>query len=391
MVRTDVPARRALQPGQQPGGFGPRDIHLAYHLPPTGAGRTVAITIPFHDPNLESDLAVYHRQFNLPTCTKANGCLRVINQRGGTDLPTATDRTWALEESLDVDAVSAACQHCRILVVEADDNNLGNLFQATLQGAAEGAKFVSNSWTVPEFPGETYGDTLLRNLPGVVFAFASGNAGGQTFYPSASPYVTSVGGTTLPRDSMGHLLPETAWAGSGSGCSAFEPKPSFQHDTFCPNSRTTADVSAVADDATGLAVYDTYPPPNNATGWLVLGGTSLSTALVAGMYALAGNPAPGTFPNSYPYARPQNFNDIVTGCAGTFCAGPGYDPPTGIGTPHGVRGLRLGGHHNWDAPARWPFTASGGGAASGLVPATCAAMDIRCLGALAARYFSHRS
>ncbi|MER5927218.1 hypothetical protein [Streptomyces mirabilis] len=133
---------------------------------------------------------------------------------------------------------------------------------------------------------------------------------------------------------------ETAWSNSGCGCSTFEPKPAFRHDAICPNNRTTADVSAVADPATGVAVYTTSPTLGNATGWLVAGGTSVSSPLVAGTYALAGNPAPATFPNSYPYARPQDFFDITVGTAGSFSAVPGYDAPTGIVTPDGVAGLR---------------------------------------------------
>ncbi|MCW7944441.1 subtilase [Streptomyces hygroscopicus] len=135
---------------------------------------------------------------------------------------------------------------------------------------------------------------------------------------------------------------ETVWRGTGSGCSRFEPEPSFQHDPLCAN-RTMNDVSADADPATGLAVYDTFG--TFGQGWQVVGGTSVSTPLVAAMYALAGNPAPNTYPNSYPYARPRAFNDITYGtndpCGGTYLctAVPGYDGPTGIGTPHGVAGL----------------------------------------------------
>ncbi|MFF4571514.1 S8 family serine peptidase [Streptomyces sp. NPDC001410] len=339
MVRTDVSATGVLQPRQRPAGYGPQEIQSAYGLPSAAPGGTVAITIAYHDPNLESDLAVYRSQFGLAPCTKANGCLRVINQYGKpTPLPATTDPGWAMEESLDVDAVSAACPQCKILVVEAADNLTGSMLSAVDQAAAQGAKFVANSWAASEYSGEGSLDFHFRNRPGVAFAFASGDTGGQTLYPSASPYVTSVGGTTLSRTSTGRFS-ESAWSGGGNGCSVFEPKPSFQHDRFCPSKRTTVDVSADANPATGLAVYDTVPL-SGRSGWMIVGGTSLAAPLIAGMYALAGTPAAGTYPNSYPYAHPQNFYDIVTGCAGTFCAGTGYDPPTGIGAPRGVGGLR---------------------------------------------------
>ncbi|MFE5366146.1 S53 family peptidase [Streptomyces mirabilis] len=319
-----------------PPGLSPFDIRSAYKLSGTnGRGRTVAINVAFHNPNLESDLAVYRRQFHLPPCTKANGCLRVINQNGGTTPPSATDPEWAFESSIDVDAVSAACPGCRILVVETDDNFFTNLFAGVDQAFAQGAKFISNSWYLPEASFE--GDFDFHfNHPGVAFTFASGDNGGVTQYPAASPYVTGVGGTTLARAHNRRGWTESAWSGTGCGCSLFEPKPTFQHDTICTN-RTIADVSAVA---AGFAVYDTFPTPFGATGWVVADGTSVSAPLIAGMYALAGNPAPGTFPNSYPYAHPQDFFDITTGSAGIFSAIPGYDAPTGIGTPNGVRGLR---------------------------------------------------
>ncbi|MGW2701761.1 S53 family peptidase [Streptomyces sp. NPDC001340] len=339
LVRTDVPAIRVLQPRQLPAGYGPQEIHSAYGLPYAGPGATVAITIAYHNPNLESDLAVYRSQFGLAPCTKANGCLRVVNQSGQpSPLPATVDPGWAVEEALDVDAVSAACPQCRILVVEAASNLTSSLLAAVDQAVTQGAKFVANSWGASEYSGEGSLDFHFRNRPGVAFTFASGDTGGQTLYPSASPYVTSVGGTTLSRSSTGRFS-ESAWSGSGNGCSAFEPKPLFQHDGFCPGKRTTADVSADANPATGLAVYDTVPF-NGRSGWMIVGGTSLAAPLIAGMYALAGPPAAGTYPNSYPYARPQNFYDIVTGCAGTFCAGTGYDPPTGIGAPRGLLGLR---------------------------------------------------
>ncbi|MFJ3235097.1 S8 family serine peptidase [Streptomyces sp. NPDC086787] len=345
-IQTDSPSMSSTPPDTRPSGYGPQDIRSAYDLNGRhGGGRTVAITVAFHNPDLESDLAVYRRRFRLPPCTKANGCLRQINQNGGTTPPSGTDSGWALESALDVDAVSAACPDCRILVVESNNNSLSNLLAAVDQAVAQGARFVSNSWAAAgEFPLETLFDHHFSDNPGVAFTFAAGNGGYGTTYPAASPYVTSVGGTTLnpARDRNRRHWTESAWSRTGSGCSLYEPKPPFQHDPLCAN-RTMNDVSAVADPMTGLAVYNTFG--SFGSGWRTVGGTSLSTALVAAMYALAGNPAPGTYPNSYPYARPHAFNDITTGsngvCGGTYLctAVPGYDGPTGIGTPHGVTGL----------------------------------------------------
>ncbi|MFI2206907.1 S8 family serine peptidase [Streptomyces sp. NPDC020192] len=267
----------------------------------------------------------------------ASGCFRVINQNGGSTLPTTVVPEWTLEEAIDVEMVSASCPNCHILVVEDVSAAPGDLFAGVDQAVAQGAKFISNSWDLPEAPFEGAFDFHF-NHPGVAFTFSSGDNGGVTQYPPASPYVTAVGGTSLFRANNSRGWTERAWNGTGCGCSLFEPKPAFQHDTICTN-RTIADVSAVADIATGVAVYTSSPIPDGSIGWVVAGGTSVASPLVAGMYALAGNPAPGTFPNTYPYAHPQDFFDITTGSAGSFSATPGYDAPTGIGTPDGVAGL----------------------------------------------------
>ncbi|OLZ70512.1 hypothetical protein AV521_15440 [Streptomyces sp. IMTB 2501] len=282
-VRTDLPPLASVPPNQNPPGLSPLGLRRAYDL--------------------------FGQHGRGPRAT-ASGCLRVINQRGGTTLPTTT---------------------------------APDLFAGVGQAVAQGAKFASNSWVVPEASFEGTFD-FHCNHPGVTFTFSSGDTGGQTQYPAASPFVTAVGGTTLTRAHNRRGFVESAWIGTGCCCSFFEPKPAIQHDAICPNSRTIADVSAVADFNTGPAVYSTSPTPSGATGRLVRGGTSVATPLVAGMYARAGNPAPGTFPHPYPYARPQDFFDITTGSTGGFSAMPGYDAPTGIGTPDGVAGLRDPGH-----------------------------------------------
>ncbi|MET8631006.1 S53 family peptidase [Kitasatospora sp. NPDC004669] len=352
LIRTDLPRLRHPRPDTEPPGYGPRDLQSAYDLPRNGGGdRTVAIVSAFDDRTAESDLAVYRAQFHLPPCTTANGCFRKINQNGGTTPPPTTDAGWVSETSLDLDAVSAVCPDCpdcHILLVEADDNNFLNLFPAVAQAVTQNSKFVSMSWGASEFPAQTGLDSFF-NLPGTAFVAGSGDSGyPDILYPAASQYVVAAGGTSLHRDR--HLVPllrrgwsESAWIHGGSGCSRFEPKPPWQHDPGCAN-RTVADLSAVADEATGIAIYAT--DPNTGPSWQVAGGTSVSAPLIAGMYAVAGTPGPNDFPNSYPYARPRAFNDIVTGSTGS-CGGsylctalPGYDGPTGIGTPHGVRGLR---------------------------------------------------
>ncbi|WP_326719861.1 carboxypeptidase regulatory-like domain-containing protein [Streptomyces sp. NBC_00243] len=340
MRRDDVTAPMGVQASAVPVGFGPADLTSAYNLPSGGTGQTVAIVDAYDNPNAESDLAVYREQYGLPPCTTANGCFRKIDQRGGTDYPPY-NAGWAGEISLDIDMVSAVCPSCNILLVEADDAYMNNLGTAVNQAVAQGAKFVSNSYGANEGPDGTQSDDAYFRHPGVVVTASTGDSGYGVMYPAASQYVTAVGGTSLVKDTSSRGWAEAAWSGAGSGCSAYTPKPSFQTDTGCAR-RSNADVSAVADPNTGVAVYD--------GGWQVYGGTSVSAPIIASVYALGGAPAAGSEPNSFPYAETSALNDVTSGSNGScetayLCtAGPGYDGPTGLGTPSGVGAFRSGQH-----------------------------------------------
>nr|WP_246214162.1 S53 family peptidase [Kitasatospora viridis] len=326
-------------------GYGPSDIQSAYNLASAassnGAGETVAIVDAQDDPNAESDLAAYRSQFGLPECSSANGCFSKVDENGGTNYPSP-DSGWAGEISLDLDMVSATCPNCNILLVEATSASTQDLGTAVNQAVSMGAKFVSNSYGGSESSDETSADSSYYNHPGVAITASAGDSAYGVEYPAASPYVTAVGGTSLTQDSSARGWSESVWGtsateGTGSGCSAYEAKPSWQTDSGCSN-RTVADVSAVADPATGVAVYDTY----QASGWNVYGGTSASSPIIASVYALAGNPGANTTPAADLYANTSALNDVTTGSNGTcdpsyLCtAGPGYDGPTGLGTPNGT-------------------------------------------------------
>ncbi|MFE9369375.1 putative Ig domain-containing protein [Streptomyces sp. NPDC006711] len=343
LARTDVQHHFGISPNALPSGYGPSDLQSAYALPSNaGAGTTVAIVDAQDDPSAESDLATYRSQYGLPACTTANGCFQKADQNGGTNYPTA-DSGWAGEISLDVDMVSAVCPQCHILLVEANSANMDDLGTAVNRAVAMGAKYVSNSYGGSEDSTDPSSDSSYFNHPGVAITVSSGDSGYGVEYPAASQYVTSVGGTSLSRASNSRGWSESVWGtssggeGAGSGCSAYDPKPSWQKDTGCAK-RTVADVSAVADPATGLAVYDSY----QASGWNVYGGTSASSPIIAGVYALAGTPAANTTPASYPYAHTSALNDVTSGANGScspsyLCtAGSGYDGPTGLGTPNGT-------------------------------------------------------
>lgn len=327
-----------------PSGYGPAQFHGAYGLPTTASGTpTIAIVDAYDDPTVEEDLATYSAQFGLPTCNKSNGCLRVINQDGGTTLPSVNGG-WALEISLDVQTAHAICQNCNILLVEANSNSYSDLMTAVDRARIEGAKIISNSYGSGEFLGETSFDSHF-NWPGIVFTFSSGDNGYGTSYPAASKYVTSVGGTSLYLNADNSYNSESAWSGSGSGCSRYEGKPGWQQDTGC-FMRTIADVSADADPNTGAAVFDSTPY-NGQTGWFQVGGTSLSSPIIAGVYALSGGIGPNVVGAAVPYTQivyGTNIHDVTVGKNGIcrrsskyLCtAGTGYDGPTGLGTPNGV-------------------------------------------------------
>ncbi|MER7341357.1 putative Ig domain-containing protein [Streptomyces sp. NPDC000075] len=344
LARTDVKQQLSLAPNLVPSGYGPTDLQSAYALPASaGAGATVAIIDAYDDPNAEADLATYRAQYGLPACTTANGCFKKVDQNGGTNYPTA-DSGWAGEISLDVDMVSAVCPSCHILLVEANQPSMADLGAAVNRAVAMGAKYVSNSYGGGEDSTDPSSDASYFNHPGVAITVSSGDSGYGVEYPAASQYVTSVGGTSLTRaGGTSRGWSESVWGtssggnGAGSGCSAYTTKPSWQKDTGCAK-RTVSDVSAVADPATGLAVYDSY----QASGWNVYGGTSASAPIIAAVYALAGTPAAGSYPSSYPYAHTASLNDVTSGANGScsssyLCtAKSGYDGPTGLGTPNGV-------------------------------------------------------
>jgi hypothetical protein len=355
--RTDVAAHKGASPMVVPAGYGPGDLTSAYSLPANGgAGQTVAIVDAFDDPNAEADLAVYRSQFGLPACTTANGCFSKVDQRGGTSYPPA-DSGWAGEISLDLDMVSAIAPQAHILLVEGDDNSFDSLGSAVDEAVALGAKYVSNSYgtgydSTPgsgEDPSEVTALDPFYDHPGVAIVASSGDSAFGVAYPAASQYVTSVGGTSLVRDASPRGWSESVWnnafGGPGSGCSVYEAKPSWQLDSGC-SMRTVADVSAVADPATGVAVYDTY----GAGGWAVYGGTSAASPIIASVFADAGTPVAGTYPSSYPYADASGLNDVTAGSNGScsptyFCtAEVGYDGPTGLGTPDGLAAFTTAPH-----------------------------------------------
>lgn len=350
-----APAAAAARPAGCPvhaqDGWSPCNLRGAYKISrlaaTRGRGQTIAVVDAYNDPHAASDLARYRSHFGLPACTAASGCFRKVNQRGVKGDYPAGNMGWGQEISIDLDMVSAICPRCRILLVEAGSNRFGSLFAAEREAMRLGAHVVSNSWGTGEFSGETgYDRTLDRRGVAITDSSGDGAYQGGVQYPSASPFVTSAGGTMLMPAASKRGWTEKTWVtpgsppvqGSGSGCSAYEAKPAWQTDKGCAR-RTTADVSAVAADVLG---YDTYEIGGG--GWYFFFGTSVSSPVIAGIYGLAANAAAQRVaPAARAYARRRDFFDITRGLATGICsprylcrAGKGYDGPTGLGTPKGA-------------------------------------------------------
>jgi subtilase family serine protease len=330
-------------------GLDPAELQDAYKLTDlTSGGRTVAIVDAYGYPNLERDLNAYRGQFGLGSCssTGSDPCLRIVNQTGGSNLP-AFNVGWAQEQALDVDAVSAACPDCKILVVQANTANFVDLGAAVNTAAAQqGVVAVSNSYGGGDAPDSTYGKYYKH--PGIAVTASTGDNGYQGgSYPASSSYVTAVGGTSLVTASNTRHWSETVWSGTGSGCSKYNVAVApASFNTGCAK-RAMADVSAAADPSKGgMAVY--YPTSSTASTWGQFGGTSESSPIIAAVYALAGHTGSGHtgYPNATPYANasPDKLFDVISGSNGRCRRNPsqwctaraGWDGPTGLGTPNGT-------------------------------------------------------
>ena len=385
-----------------PAGYGPADLQAAYALATSsaslGAGKTVALVDAYDDPNAASDVATYRAQFGLPTlasCTVtatsvtspvSGPCFAKVNQNGSTSSHPKANGGWAQEESLDVDMVSAICPLCNILLVEASSSSFGNLGTAVDTAATLGAVAISNSYgSSGDASDATYG--AYYNHPGIAVTASTGDNGYGVGYPATSDFTVAVGGTTLTPDTTASRgWAESAWSGAGSGCSSYQSEPAWQQTegiTACGSFRGIADVSADADPNTGVAVYDSYSY-QGLSGWLVFGGTSVASPVIASVYALAGatgSNSTTSYPAALPYAAAipgysatNGLNDVTGGSNGScsptvLCtAGSGWDGPTGLGTPSGIAAFGgTGGGGTTTAPAApTGLTATAGNATVGL-------------------------
>lgn len=317
--------------------FTPAQVRHAYgfdQLPYDGSGQTIALVLAYDNPTVAQDLRAFDRQFGLPDPT-------LLKATQGGRVPY--DSGWALESSLDVEWAHAIAPRATLLLVEAASASLSDLMSAVDYARHyPGVSVVSMSWGAGEFPGENQLDGLFTTPAGhtgVTFVAASGDTGGQTIYPSTSPNVVAVGGTSLTVSAAGYAR-EAGWTGSGGGVSSFEAAPGYQAGTQAFGRRTTPDVAYNADPNTGVLVV-------NGGNWYSVGGTSAGAPQWAGLFALVdqglakqgARPLDGrtqALPVLYTLARSRygsNFHDVTSGRAGGFTANAGYDLVTGLGSP----------------------------------------------------------
>jgi kumamolisin len=329
--------------GTSPSGMSPATLRSVYSLPSTGGAGIIAIVDAYHYATAESDLSVFSTQFGLPQCTTANGCFKQVFASGK---QPKSNCGWNQEAALDIEWAHAMAPNAHITLVEAASNSFTDLFAAvdvaTTQVTASGGHGqVSMSWSGSEFSTESSNDSHFQHNNVVYFA-ASGDSGGVNGYPSVSPLVVSAGGTSVKLNVNGTLNSETGWSGSGGGPSKYESIPVWQSGV--PNAdathRSAPDFSFDADPNTGVSVYDSTPC-QGLSGWLVFGGTSVSSPSLAGVVNVAGHNYTNTTQELtviYSNIGTGDFRDIVSGTAGSFSCEAGYDFVTGVGSNLGTSG-----------------------------------------------------
>jgi subtilase family serine protease len=334
-----------------PTGETPASIRSVYGLPAANSGGSGAIAIvdAYHYPTALNDFNVFSNTFGLPRETSSNPLAdsnTVFEVVYASGVQPRSNGGWAQEAALDIEWAHAMAPSAKIYLVEANTNSFSDLLYAVqVASGLPGVKQVSMSWGSSEFSGEVSYDSYFQAPlapPGVVYFASAGDTGGVTNWPGTSPYVVSAGGTTINRN-KGVFVNETAWSGSGGGPSKYEPRPVYQ-DTLVTQvgaARGTPDFSFDANPSTGVSVYCTTKY-QGYSGWLVFGGTSVSSPSLAGIVNLAGGNALSSGDElAVIYGNLGNnsiFRDIASGQAGSFYSVPGWDFITGVGSNQGLSG-----------------------------------------------------
>jgi len=333
----------------------PATIRSAYSLPSIGGSGAIAIVDAYHYPTSLQDFNYFAKYFNLPQESSTNATaagnkvFQVVYatgskpQSGGNYISS-----WNLEEALDIEWAHAIAPSAKIYLVEAASDSLTDLdYAVQIASRLTGVKEVSMSWGGGESPSEVQWYDTFFTTSGIAYFAAGGDTSALVEYPSTSVNVISCGGTTLNRSNNGTLLSETAWADTGCGLSAYEPRPIFQNviSSIVGNRRGSNDISFDADPNTGVYVYDSTPLWGE-NGWWILGGTSVSSPCLSAVVNLAASSGNGFAVSSQAeelrfYSNLKNatvFRDITSGTDGRLRSSVGWDFITGVGSPIGLQG-----------------------------------------------------
>lgn len=330
----------------KPSGVSPAEIKKIYNLPVSGGKGTIALIEAYDDPNMEGDLATFDTQYNLPSCTTANGCFEKHKMAA----TVAANADWNIETSLDVEWAHAIAPSAKILIVEAKTQSGPNLLAAIDYAASrKDVVAVSMSWGGPEFSDElSYDAHFSAGGTGMTFFASSGDHGTGASWPASSPYVVGVGGTSLELSSKDTLISESAWSGSGGGVSAYEKEPAYQlayKISKANGMRAIPDVAYNADPKPGYSVYVTggastasIVAAKQKGAWYSVGGTSAGAPQWAAIRALGGSASLAKFYDDKASSSTlKYFRDITSGANGDcqyYCdARKRYDYVTGLGSP----------------------------------------------------------
>jgi subtilase family serine protease len=319
---------KQVQASGGPTGLSPTQILGAYNIPSNGGSGTIAIIDAYDDPNIQNDVDVFSTQFGLPLTSSGY----FTKYKMASSIPANSG--WGLEISLDIEWAHAIAPKANILLVEAASSSITNLLAAVDYARNRSdVVAISMSWGANEFSGETSYDSHFTSSYKATFFAASGDSGAGVIWPSSSPNVVAVGGTTLNLNTNGSVASETGWSGSGGGVSSMEAEPVYQSTYGIPsanNHRGVPDVSYDANPNTGFSVYDSY----GYGGWLVVGGTSAGAPQWAAIRSVSNSTNNSNFYKDAGSATYQSyFRDIVNGSNGRYSAATGYDYVTGLGSP----------------------------------------------------------
>jgi subtilase family serine protease len=357
-------------------GHTPADVKGAYGISSSydGTGQTVAIIDAYASPTILQDANQWSTNRGIPQFGATGGGTFTQVVAPGTfninegpsppskGFPVQDPQGWYGEETLDVESVHGMAPNANVVFVSSPNNYQD--INAAMNHVVDQhlAQIVSNSYGFPtEFlhPGfvKPINDTLMQGaIEGIGIYFSSGDFGDETVnfgfatadFPASSPWVTTVGGTSLAVDASHNLVFETGWGvsnytcnptklvctrtgfsgGAGGGVSCVFPQPSYQSGAGVPAAsagtlcegfvgRGVPDIAALADAQTGYLVGQTQTF-QSCNGTVVkydeyrLGGTSLACPIIAGIMALSDQKAgsPHGFANPFFYQNPGKFRDI---------------------------------------------------------------------------------